>query len=74
MMNSTSAFQHLSTPPGFARRLVGQSATASAHANAEVLIAEVLIAEVLIAEVLIAEVLIAEVLTSGGVSRSVLTG
>jgi hypothetical protein len=68
-MNSTSAFQHLSTPPGFARRLVGQSATASAHANAEVLIAEVLIAEVLIAEVLIAEVL-----TSGDVSRSVLTG
>jgi hypothetical protein len=63
-MNSTSAFQHLSTPPGFARRLVGQSATASAHANVEVLIAEVLIAEVLIAEVL----------TSGDVSRSVLTG
>jgi hypothetical protein len=53
-MNSTSAFQHLSTPLGFARRLVSQSATASAHANAEVLIAEVL--------------------TSGGVSRSVLTG
>jgi RNA polymerase primary sigma factor len=36
-MNSTSAFQHLSTPPGFARRLVSQSATASAQANAEVL-------------------------------------
>jgi hypothetical protein len=42
MMNSTSAFQHLRTPPGFAKRLVGHSAMASAYANAEVLIAEML--------------------------------
>jgi hypothetical protein len=42
MMKSTSAFQHLGTPPGFAKQLLSQSARPSAHANAEVLIAEML--------------------------------